>query len=365
LNRKRFIEAFEKLPDFAVAAAVFGCAFLLCLALKLFGSDANYASMLFFLAVFLVSRLTDGYAYGIAASFFGVLAVNYFFTYPYFKFNFTLSGYPLTVVCMLAVSVITSTITTKAQESTRIKLEAEKEKTRSNLLRAVSHDLRTPLASIMGAVTAVMENDEHLSAVQRKELLTGAKDDARWLIRMVENLLAVTKIDSDKNAKVIKTPEAAEEVVSEAAAKFAKQFPDMRVSVRVPEELLMIPMDAVLIEQVLLNLLENAAIHAKGASLVNITVTVEDNSAVFEVSDNGSGIDPEMLPHIFDGYNHSDTKSETLDGKRSMEIGLSVCKTIIGAHGGVMSAYNSDASGAVFRFTLDLGNTGTEDSDEL
>ncbi|MEG2083909.1 MAG: ATP-binding protein [Oscillospiraceae bacterium] len=115
----------------------------------------------------------------------------------------------------------------------------------------------------------------------------------------------------------------------------------------------MIPMDAVLIEQVVTNLLENVALHATGATLIRLSVTREGDNAVFEVRDDGCGIAPEALPHIFDGY-LSSKNEDTVDSKKSMGIGLSVCYTIVRAHGGVMTAHNSEEGGAVFRFTLPL-----------
>ncbi|MEG0752035.1 MAG: DUF4118 domain-containing protein [Oscillospiraceae bacterium] len=326
----------------------------ICTALQIIDSGNNYISMIFILAVFLVARYTNGYICGAAASLLGVLAVNFFFTYPHFSFNFTLPGYPLTISCMLAVSLITSTLTTRIKQSDEIRLVAEREKMRGNLLRAVSHDLRTPLTSILGASGAILENEDALSKAERTELLKQIKDDSLWLIRMVENLLSITRIDSGgRMAKISKRPEAAEELLAEAVTNFKKRFSTSRVNASVPDEFFMIPMDAVLIEQVVTNLLENVALHATGATLIRLSVTREGDNAVFEVRDDGCGIAPEALPHIFDGY-LSSKNEDTVDSKKSMGIGLSVCYTIVRAHGGVMTAHNSEEGGAVFRFTLPL-----------
>ena len=123
----------------------------ICVLLHRLDASGSYASMVFVLAVMCVARSTSGYLYGILASFFGVVATNYTFTYPYNAFNFTISGYPLTFVVMLAVSILTSTLTTQAKDHERMRRESEKEMLRANLLRAVSHDIRTPLTSILGA----------------------------------------------------------------------------------------------------------------------------------------------------------------------------------------------------------------------
>lgn len=320
--------------------------------LSVFDQNTDYASMLYVLAVFLIARMTDGYFYGVVASLVSVLLVNFLFTYPNFAFNFTISGYPIAIVSMLTVSIATSTLTTQAKFSAQRRLEAEREKTRSNLLRAVSHDLRTPLTGILGASSAMLENDEYLTKDERMNFLRNMQEDAQWLIRMVENLLTITRMDDSRGAKVVKTAEAGEEILEVAVAKFRKQFPEFRVSVSLPEEFLMVPMDAVLIEQVLLNLLENAANHGGHADRIWIALTRSQDSAVFSVRDNGCGLAPSALPRLFDG-----TKSGAGaqgDRKRNMGIGLSVCQTIIKAHGGSIEAENAPEGGAVFRFRLPL-----------
>ena len=327
-------------------------------ALQVFDKNSNYASMLFVMAVFLIARMTEGYFYGIASSLAGVLLVNFLFTYPNFRFNFTLSGYPIAILSMLAVSVTTSALTTQAKRSVAAKVEAEREKTRSNLLRAVSHDLRTPLTGILGACSAILENEDQLTKQERLALLRDMRDEAQWLIRMVENLLAITRMDDAKGAKVAKSPEAGEEVLEAAVGKFKKQFPEWKISVRVPEEFLMIPMDAVLVEQVLMNLLENVVDHGVGADCIWVSLERSGSSGVFTVRDNGCGIDPVLLPKIFGGK--ASAAGSSGDSKRNMGIGLAVCYTIIQAHGGSMCAQNGKEGGAVFSFALPLEEKANE-----
>ena len=286
------------------------------------------------------------------------MAVNYFFTYPFFYFNFTLSGYPLTIACMMAVAIITSAMTTQIKQQNRLTVEAEREKARSNLLRAMSHDLRTPLTSILGASSAIAENDDVISKEERIRLLGEISEEAQWLIRMVENLLSITRIDGmSSGTRITKVSEAAEEIVSEAVFKLKKRFPEAKIAVKVPGELLMVPMDAMLIEQVIINLLENSVLHAEQATLIELVVSRKDEDAVFEVRDNGRGIDRAILPRLFDGR-AKQVGGENGDERRSMGIGLSVCSTIIAAHGGRLTAENAPTGGAVFRFTLPLEGEG-------
>ena len=324
-----------------------------CYLLKFFNNGFEFVTMIFILSVFLISVCTDGYLFGIVSSLFCVLAANFIFTYPYFEFNFTMPGYPLTIICMLVVSITTSALTTKIKQHESIRFEAEREKTKSNLLRAVSHDLRTPLTSILGASSAIIENDDILEKKDRLKLLSEIKEDAGWLIRMVENLLYITRIDAEYGAKITKQNEACEEVIADSVAKFKNRFPGNNVEIKIPDDLMMIPMDAILIEQVIVNLLENVVIHAKDATKIELSLYTKDKNAVFEVSDNGCWINQNILPHIFDGSFKQNYENES-DKKKNMGIGLSVCNTIIKAHNGTMSVNNKKSGGAVFRFTLPL-----------
>ena len=176
-----------------------------------------------------------------------------------------------------------------SDEQRRILVESEKEKMRSNLLRAISHDLRTPLTCILGASSAVLENGGRLDKQTHDKLISNIKEDSQWLIRMVENLLSVTRIN-EGTMNVTKTPEAAEEIVAEAISRIRKRFLNQKITVKVPDTLLMVPMDGTLIEQVLINLLENAVKHSPEDSAVEVEVKKNGHYAVFEVTDNGEGI---------------------------------------------------------------------------
>lgn len=350
--KKAFV--FSVRDAFVTLLILIACS-VICIVLQRIDQGSAFAAMLYILAVFMISLNTTGYLFGTLASFLSVLIVNFAFTFPYMNFNFTLAGYPLTILCTLAVSITTSTLITKIKKNNDIRLLAEKEKTRSNLLRAVSHDLRTPLTTILGSTSAIIENDDALDKSQRLALLSEIKEDAEWLIRMVENLLTVTRIEEGSEAKIAKISEPCEEIIYEAMRKFRKRFPDIKVNSFVPEEFIMVPMDAMLIEQVLVNLLENVALHAKGARCAEIRIEYTDEDAVFEVSDDGCGIPDDELDGIFDIYREKKSESE-YDSKKNMGIGLSVCKTIITAHNGTMSARNNNEGGAVFRFTLPIKN---------
>ena len=338
--------------DYLLTAAILAAACIISIIIVSVDEE-SYVQLVFVLAVALVSRFTNGYLCGLMFSFIGMFAVNYAFTYPYFKVDFSYAGYSVTFSVMLIVSVMICMLTTQLKEQARIKTEMEKEKMRGNLLRSVSHDIRTPLTSISGAASAIAENMDKLDDKALMELVTDIKDDAEWLIRMVENILTVTRI-GDETGTLCKNPEAAEEIISEAIIKFRKRY-SIPVEITIPDELLLIPMDAILIEQVIINILENSVIHGKGATHITLSLAKDGEEAVFKIADNGCGIEKELIPKLFDGYMlHGDNGYG--DAKRNMSIGLSVCSTIISAHGGTLKAENQHDGGAVFIFRLPLND---------
>lgn len=238
-----------------------------------------------------------------------------------------------------------------SNEQRRMSIESEKEKLRSNLLRGISHDLRTPLTGILGASSAILENGNALDKETQNTLVSNIKEDTQWLIRMVENLLSVTRINEGP-MNVMKTPEAAEEIVAEAISRIRKRFFNRKITVKVPDELLMVPMDGTLIEQVIINLLENAVKHSPEVSIIEVNVRKIEDQALFEVSDHGSGISDQDYPYLFETYVPDGIRST--DSSRGIGIGLSICKSIVNAHNGKIEAENKKIGGAVFRFTLPL-----------
>ena len=189
----------------------------------------------FAFAVFLISLVTDGYFWGLAAALISVILVNYAFTFPYFELNFWIPSNFFSAVVMSVIAVLTSALTTKVKRQELLKAESEKEKMRANLLRAISHDLRTPLTTIYGSSSVLRENGDTLSAQQKDKMLQGIQEDARWLVNMVENLLSITRIESG-NVQIIKTPTALDELIDSALLKFRKHNPSREVILELPEQ---------------------------------------------------------------------------------------------------------------------------------
>nr|WP_202117480.1 sensor histidine kinase KdpD [Clostridium chromiireducens] len=236
-----------------------------------------------------------------------------------------------------------------AETQKNSKLEVESERLRSNLLRSISHDLRSPLAGIKGAVSTIIETGNLISEETRSELLEGVYDDTEWLIRLVENLLSMTRFDEGK-MKIKKNMEIVEEVVYEAVQRTSKRFEDHNIKVTVSENVIMAPMDGSLIEQVIINLLDNAIKFTPIESEIEVKFHENDESVIFEVSDNGMGINEEILPNIFDRFFTNGNKVS--DSRRGVGLGLAICKSIVEAHGGTIFAYNKDEGGATFKFDI-------------
>ena len=337
--------------DVLIMLGFFIAATLVCRIIRTFDDGNVSISMVYLLAVLLTSRFTNGYLIGIVSAFAGVLCVNYLFIFPLFVLNMTMTGYPAMFISMLVVSIITSAMTTQIKQHEALKVAAEKEKMRGDLLRAISHDLRTPLTSITGMSDMLLENEQRFLPEERMEIYKEIREDASWLIRMVENLLSVTRIQDDTKT-LNKVPEAAEEIISHAVLRLKKYYPNAEISVSVPQQILFVPMDCVLIEQVLINLMENSIRHSKSSSEIKVDVRFEDGWARFTVADSGSGFKKETLDKINEGKFIA--ASQNRDNNRNMGIGLSVCSSIIKAHGGKLKAENSSTGGAVVSFYLPI-----------
>ncbi len=228
--------------------------------------------------------------------------------------------------------------------------EATQERYRSTLLRSISHDLRTPLASIIG--TAEMLKSMTDKEDDRFTFLENIYERSNWLHALVENILHLTKIQEGK-LNIKKQPEAVEEVIGSAINRVVNMKENRLIKVNIPEQILFVPMDAKLIEQVIFNLLMNAIKHTSVKKEITVSVEVNDTYALFIIMDQGEGISPDDLPYIFQMFYTVNT-NKGIDDK-GIGLGLSICQTIVEAHGGVIEARNRiDCRGALFVFKLPL-----------
>ena len=339
----------KKLIDLLLFLSILGLAVALSLLLSRIDNDNNpFAMGVFILAVAGIARLTSGYFWGIAASLVGTFCVNYMFTVPFWEFDISYPGYPLTFAVMLVVSVLISALTTQIKQQEQLRLEMEREKMRADLLRAIAHDIRTPLASMLGASSAMTEQE--LSREDEKELLLGIRRDAEWLVRVTENLLSVTRF-SGGSAMILKQDEVLEEIIGSAVIKYHRRTDSLPVEADALPDILVVPMDGTLIEQVLINLFDNVSAHAEDATRIWLHVRPLESGVEISVEDDGRGIPAALLPTLFQGG--APRSGRGADDRRGMGIGLSVCRTIILAHGGDMRAEKSHLhGGAALIFTL-------------
>ncbi|WP_411336857.1 ATP-binding protein [Ruminococcus gauvreauii] len=226
---------------------------------------------------------------------------------------------------------------------------ARNEQLRANLLRSISHDLRTPLTAISGNAGILLASEEHLDMGQRRQLYSDIYDDSLWLINLVENLLSVTRIE-DGTMHLNLTTELLDEVVTEAMHHINRRSVEHKVNVTQAEDFIMVKIDARLVMQVIMNIVDNAVKYTPAGSRIDVRTRREGSWAVVEISDNGDGISDESKQRIFDMFYTANVK--VADSRRSMGLGLALCKSIINAHGGEISVHDNNPKGALFRFTL-------------
>jgi len=236
-----------------------------------------------------------------------------------------------------------------AREKEETMVLAENERLRANLLRAVSHDLRTPLTSIMGNADSLMSCGDTLDAKTRGQLYSDIYQDAQWLTGMVENLLSASRMKEGKlNLKM--TTELMDDMISEAVTHLSRQLQPYTVHRNRAEELLFVKADARLLVQVVVNLLDNAVKYAPEGSNIWIDTLAKDGQVIVRIADDGPGIPDDQKKHIFDLFYSSG--NPTGDSRRGLGIGLALCESIIKAHNGTISVTDHEPQGAVFEFAL-------------
>ena len=236
-----------------------------------------------------------------------------------------------------------------AREKEASAILAEQEKLRANLLRTISHDLRTPLTSISGNADNLLANDEAFDAETRRQIYTDIREDSEWLISLVENLLSVSRM-GDGKSDIRMSAELVSDVIEEAVRRTEKNASEHKLTVKESDGILLAKMDARLIVQVLINLIDNAIKYTPSGSEIEISAVERDNEIAITVADNGHGIADEIKPRVFDMFY---TGAEKIaDSRRSLGLGLALCKSIVNAHGGEITVSDNKPHGAVFTFTL-------------
>lgn len=235
------------------------------------------------------------------------------------------------------------------REKSKADLIAKNEQLRANLLRSISHDLRTPLTSISGSAGILLSSSDTLDEKNKKQLYTDIYDDSLWLINLVENLLSVTRIE-DGTMQLNMTTELIEEVVHEALQHISRQGREHHIQVQQDNEFILVKMDTRLMIQVIINLIDNAIKYTPKGSHILIHVFKQKQEVCIDVQDDGPGITDEMKPHIFDMFYTGNMK--VADSRRSLGLGLALCKSIVNAHHGTMRVLDNQPKGAILRVIL-------------
>ena len=314
--------------------------------------DVVNIAMVFLLGVVLVA-LYFPRGPAIVASVLGVAAFDLLFVSPRGRFTVEDAQYLLTFAIMVAVALVISRLVQRvrlqAREQATLEVQAETERIRSALLASISHDLRTPLAVIAGASSTLAERGERLPSDERQALATAVFDQARDLSERVSKVLQMTRLETGALA-VEREWSSPAEIVSSALERLAQRMAAHRVVLEVPDDLPLLRVDAPLIEQVVGNLLENAAKHTPPETIVRVRVQPQGRDLIFSVEDNGGGLNAQEVGHVFEKFQRGATESAT----SGMGLGLAISYAIVRLHGGRTWAERVPAGGMAFRFSLPI-----------
>jgi two-component system, OmpR family, sensor histidine kinase KdpD len=306
--------------------------------------DLTAFVMVYLLGVIAVS-VKCGRSAAILNALLSVTAFHYFILPIHDSFVLQDYSYLITLAAMTAVALVISTLTYKIR--TQAAAVAE-ERMRNALLNAVSHDIKTPLASIYGAATTLIEEDKRLLAHERTELIQSIADEAERLNRIVTNLLEMTRLES--GFEVTKDWQPLEEIVGAALTRLNSALGTRPVTVSIPGDLPLILVDDVLMEEVFANILENAVKYTPEGTPIEITADRTDGNVTILIRDHGPGFVPGEEVRVFEKFYRGRT-----NGAHGMGLGLAICRAVIGGHGGVISAGNAATGGAVVRIDLPVG----------
>lgn len=350
----------QRFWGYLAGLAVTAAATLICSLTAGFFSPANLI-MVYLLGVVVVA-IRFGRGPSVLASILSVAAYDFFFVHPYLSFAVSDTQYLLTFAMMLTVALLISTLTTQVKEhaeaADQASMQVETERMRSALLSSVSHDLRTPLATITGATTSLLQQRQ-MDKDTREELVQVIYEESERMNRLIANLLEMTRLEAG-SISVDKQWQPIEEVLGTALARVEQRLPRGRVKVNMPAELVMVPLDAVLVELVLSNLLDNAAKYAGPGGSIEISVQPGDGELAVCVSDDGPGFAAGEEQQVFDKFFRGSAAGKSA----GVGLGLAICEGIIKAHGGTITAGNLPHRGAVVRFTLPLDTVPPEIEEE-
>ena len=290
----------------------------------------------------------------IVASVLGVLAFDFTFVQPYYHLTVHDRQYVVTFAVMLVTALTISTLThlsrARAAEARTAWERLEAESLRNTLLSAVSHDLRTPLAAITGSASTLIETGKDLSSDARAEMLDTIYSEAGRMERLINNLLDMTRLEA--GGLVLKREwQPMQEVVGSALHHLDRRLSGRTVTTQIPASLPLVQIDGLAIEQVLVNLIDNALDYTPGDAAIHVSADAANGAIVVEVVDHGHGLPPGTERRVFEKFFRAHSPGQS---KHGVGLGLAICRGVVEAHGGTISAGNRPGGGAIFRFTLPL-----------
>ena len=356
-DRGRIGATIRAAPGYVAAVLVVAAATLI--AWFAFGSsDLADVVMVVLLGVAVVS-MRFGYGPSLLAALLSALAFEYFFLPPYFSLAIANVHHVVTFGVMLTIAFVIShlaqSVRDQAERARRADLVAQTELQRNALLSSVSHDLRTPLAVITGSTSALLSPHAPVDERARRALLESAFREARRLDRLVRNLLDMARLEAGE-LRIKKELQPVEEVVGAALNCLEERLRGRDVEVDIPDDLPLVAFDSVLVEQVVINLVENAAKYTPADSPIELSASSSDGEVVVEIADRGPGVPEQDKERIFEKF----YRVRAGEGG-GVGLGLAICRAIVGARGGRIWVSERAGGGSSFRFTLPLGGRPAQD----
>ncbi|MCL2323854.1 MAG: DUF4118 domain-containing protein [Oscillospiraceae bacterium] len=344
--------------------AICTIAAVISLSLDKLGMAKENLLMIFLIGVFFATIIIPGYVYGFLTSLVSVLICNYFFTPPKYSFSVNSNQDFILLVFFFLTALIGGYLSSRQaaiarkseknmqlmnEERNKIAIAIESERLKNTLLRSVSHDIRTPLTVIMGASSTIIENFSFLDEDSIKGLVRDINEESAQLIITVQNILDMTRITEGK-LKLKMEFEAVNDIIAQVVSRVPFLTSKNRLDVVIPDETIIVEVDGQLLIQALFNLLDNAYKYSEENTIVTLSVRTTEDCVIFEVSDNGNGIDASIRDTLFDSFVTLPRYSS--DKGRGMGLGLSICKAIVSAHSGEITAENKSDGGALFTVKL-------------
>jgi len=302
--------------------------------------------VMFYLLAVMIAAIRWGQGPAIVTSILSVLAFDFFLVPPYLTLSVAHLQYIFTFIAFLVVGIVVSTLASKTREQV---IQRQTEKLQSALLNSISHDLRTPLVSITGSLTALLDSDSGLDDATRKELLETAFEESDRLNRLVINLLDMTRMEAGA-LRINRKPCELRDVLGASLEQLKEKIGPRNIRIDIPRDFPEVSMDFSFVMKVFFNLIDNALKYSPVDTPIDIRATAFKDKVRIEVKDRGIGIPQGDLKRIFEKFYRVE-RPQKISGTG---LGLSICKGIIEAHGGQISAQNNPDKGATFTITIPL-----------